>query len=240
MPISISCVIPVFNGERFLSESLDSVFAQTLPPAEVIVVDDGSTDGTADVIASYGERLVSLRQENAGPATARNRGLRAAHGDLIALQDADDVWDPDKLAVQAARFAARPELEISLTHVRNFWDPELKIDPAALADHPMAQPAIPGYTLQTMMVRREALTRIGLLNENLRFGEDVEWFIRARDAKAIVEVLPDVLVHRRFHRGNLTWRVPDAVVRDRMVDSLRESLERRRRQAANTGSREGG
>ena len=230
----ISCVIPVLNGERFLAEALDSVFAQTHVPAEVIVVDDGSTDGTPGVAARYAERIICLRQENAGPAAARNRGVTAANGQLIAFQDADDLWHPEKLARQAARFAARPDLDVSITHIRNFWESELRQEETGLREHAIAKPAIPGYTLQTMLVRRTAFTRVGPFDPALRFGEDIDWFMRARDEKLTLELMPDVLVYRRFHRGNLTRRVQTQAVRDGLVDSLCDSLQRRRRDRPDT------
>ena len=99
-PGLISCVIPVFNGERYLGEALESVLAQSYQPLEVIVVDDGSTDETAEVARRYGERVRYVWQPNAGETAARNLGLTAAHGEFIAFLDADDVWDSEKLERQ--------------------------------------------------------------------------------------------------------------------------------------------
>jgi len=93
----ISCIVPVFNGERYVSEALDSILAQTYRPLEIIVADDGSIDGTAAVVASYGEQVIYLRQANAEPA-ARNLGLSAARGEFVAFLDAVDLWHPEKLA----------------------------------------------------------------------------------------------------------------------------------------------
>lgn len=121
----ISCIVPVFNGERYLWEALESIFAQTYRPIEVLVVDDGSTDGTGAVAASYGSRLRYLWQPNAGPAAARNRGLEAARGEFVAFLDADDLWHPEKLARQMARFAARPGLDGSVAHVQMQWEAEV-------------------------------------------------------------------------------------------------------------------
>src|SRR5687768_12615855 len=97
----ISCVIPVYNGERFLTETLESVLAQSQRVDEIVVVDDGSTDGTRALVEGYvareGSRVQYLWQPNEGPAAARNRGIEAATGELIAFNDADDLWHPDKL-----------------------------------------------------------------------------------------------------------------------------------------------
>jgi glycosyltransferase involved in cell wall biosynthesis len=124
-PHVVSCIVPVYNGERYLAEALESILGQTYRSLEVIVVDDGSTDGTAAVLATYRQRITCLHQTNAGHAAARNRGLAVARGEFVAFLDADDLWHPEKLARQMARFQARPELDASVTHVQNFWMAEL-------------------------------------------------------------------------------------------------------------------
>src|SRR4051794_39471252 len=123
---TVSCIVPVFNGERYLREALDSILAQSHSALDVLVVDDGSTDDSAPLAKSYGDRLRYFFQPNAGPAAARNVGLAAARGEFVAFLDADDRWHPHKLTLQLARFGARPELDYCVTHVQNFWVPELK------------------------------------------------------------------------------------------------------------------
>lgn len=234
-PASISCIIPVFNGEAFLWDALESVFAQSLPPGEVIVVDDGSIDATAEVVRRFGDRIRYFRQENAGPAAARNRGVEMASGELVAFLDADDIWLEQKLARQAQRFAERPDLEISITHVRNFWVAELRAEEERMQDHPLAASALPGYVPQAMMVRRHVFETVGLFNEDLRVGEDSDWFLRASDCGAVLEVLPDVLVQRRFHQQNLSRQ--RRAVRDHLVDAVARSLRRRRSDGSGPPSR---
>src|SRR6185437_11144924 len=95
----VSVVIPTYNSGPLVTEAVESVLAQTLPAAEVLVVDDGSTDDTPERLAAYGERIRYLPQANQGVAAARNRGIREATGDLIAFLDADDVWHPRKLEI---------------------------------------------------------------------------------------------------------------------------------------------
>src|SRR6266508_897311 len=101
----VSVVIPNYNCGRFLEETLESVFAQAYPAVEVIVVDDGSTDDSLQVLEKYAGRVNVIRQANQGVSAARNAGIRASHGELVALLDADDLWHPDKLAKQVALFA---------------------------------------------------------------------------------------------------------------------------------------
>ena len=113
--MTVSVVIPTFNRAFQIGEAIRSVLQQTQPPSEVIVVDDGSTDDTADVCAAFGHPVRYVRQTNAGVSAARNHGARLAAGDLIAFIDSDDVWRPEKLAVQCAALAQDPGAEWSIT-----------------------------------------------------------------------------------------------------------------------------
>ena len=223
----VSCIVPVFNGEPYLREALDSILQQTYGPLQVIVADDGSTDGSATVVASYGEQIHYLRQANAGPSAARNLGLGAARGDFIAFLDADDLWLADKLAKQTARFAARPDLEMSVTYLQNFWIPELAHEAEALRGDRLTQP-LPGYAMDTLLARRRVFETVGLLNTALRHGEDTEWFLRASECGVVTELLPDVLCRRRMHHHNLTRRT--AAERDAdLLRNVKAHLERGRR-----------
>jgi glycosyltransferase involved in cell wall biosynthesis len=107
---TVSVIIPAYNYARYVSEAIDSVLAQTYPPLEVIVVDDGSTDDTPNVLAAYGDRIRAIRQVNQGVAAARNTGIAAARGEYVAFIDSDDTWEPRKLELQMARFDAEPDL----------------------------------------------------------------------------------------------------------------------------------
>ena len=155
----ISCIVPVYNGERYVGEALDSILAQTYRPLEVIVVDDGSTDRTAEVVAGYGGQARYIFQSNAGLAMARNLGLTAVQGEFAAFLDADDVWHPEKLDRQIARFKARPELDLCITHVQNFWIPELKEEAKRFRNHRFSQP-LPGYVFQTLLAPRVVFDKI--------------------------------------------------------------------------------
>lgn len=207
--VRVSVIVPVYNGERFLAEALDSVLAQSSAPYEIIVVDDGSTDGTPEVAARYRERVRYLRQDNAGPAAARNAGLMRAGGEVMAFLDADDLWHPDKLARQAARFAARPELGISLAWMRNFWVGELAHEQARLRD-----PLAGTVAVMSLVARRELFARVGLLDCGARHKDVIGWLIRARQEGAMVETLPEILVYRRIHRSNLSRRRGDEDARE--------------------------
>jgi glycosyltransferase involved in cell wall biosynthesis len=193
--------VPAYNAELYLERALRSVLDQSVAPDEIVVVDDGSTDSTPQILRSYAGKVRVLRQDNAGPAAARNRGIEAARGDLVCFQDADDEWLPEKLAKQTALLAAHPTTDLCITRLRNVWAPHLDGERRALADHAYANDP-PGYVFQTALVRRRAFDRIGTLNEKLRRAEDIEWFGRARDAGLTLEIIPEVLVHRYLHGRN--------------------------------------
>src|SRR5262245_38520357 len=165
----ISCIIPVYNGELYLREAIESILAQTYQSREIIVIDDGSTDRTAAIAASYGDQIRYWRQPNAGPVVARNHGLGLAQREFVAFLDADDLWHQEKLARQIARFIARPDLEICITHVQNFWIPELKEEAERFQNHRLTQP-VPGYVTQTVLARRALFDRVGPFDTTRRHG----------------------------------------------------------------------
>jgi glycosyltransferase involved in cell wall biosynthesis len=222
----ISCVAPVYNGQRFLAEALDSIFAQTYRPIEVIVVDDGSTDGTADVAARYPQPIRYIRQENRGSPAARNAGIRAAAGDFLAFLDADDLWPAEKLAVQMARFAARPELDVCVAHAQNFWMDEVADERERLGDHPRTRP-MPGYVTGTLLVRRRLFDAVGLFDENNRHCDVTEFFLRVRRHGGVEELLGDVLLRRRMHRDNMSRHAAKPST-DEFLALLKSKLDRQR------------
>lgn len=228
----VSCIVPVFNGERYLAEALDSILAQQYRPLDIIVVDDGSTDGTAAIVNRYGDRVRALRQPHAGAPAARNRGLQAARGEFIAFLDSDDLWHREKLARQMARFTARPELEVSVTHLQSFWVPELRDEAERFRDHPLSQ-AQPGYVTITMLARRALFERVGVFDMRRSVGDPMDWFVRAAEHDAVMELLPDTLAYRRLHQRNLSWesgasRRMTTAMQDAVLRVVKESLDRRR------------
>ncbi|OGR01414.1 MAG: glycosyl transferase family A [Deltaproteobacteria bacterium RIFOXYD12_FULL_55_16] len=179
----VSVIIPTYNRVGFLAQAIDSVFAQTYANFELIVVDDGSTDETQALLASYGKALVSLRQENRGPAAARNAGIRGARSPLLAFLDSDDLFTPNKLALQVAAMEAQPELLISHTQetwFRNGRHLNQKKRHAKEGGDIFARSlALCVVGMSTVMARRELFDRIGLFDESLPCCEDYELWLRA-------------------------------------------------------------
>lgn len=219
---AISVIIPAHNRAHTLIQALESVRAQTLPADEVIVVDDGSTDGTADAVRAFSGTVTCISQANQGAAGARNRGIGAARSPWLAFLDSDDLWMPDKLELQAACLEAGPETAMVFGHMEEFASPEWTQAGGAAAD-PTPRPAM---SASAMLARREVFDRVGLFDPGLRAGEFVEWHARASDRGFRSAMLPDVVLRRRLHAGNM--------VRDRArfhahtARALKAVLDRRR------------
>jgi glycosyl transferase family 2 len=222
----VTCIVPVFNGERYLGEALDSILGQTHRAIEIIVVDDGSSDGSAALVARYGDRVRYLYQDNAGPAAAMNRGVQERNGEYVGFLAADDLWVPDKLARQLERFRARPELDLSVAHILNFWIPELAEEARRFAQNRLARP-IPGYSAITLLARSRVFEQVGLFRPELQHGNDLDWFLRAGEAGAVLELMPDVLALRRLHHSNRSRHLADNS-RDTFLGIIKGSLDRRR------------
>jgi glycosyltransferase involved in cell wall biosynthesis len=222
----VSVIVPARDGERYLAEALESILVQTLAPAEVIVVDDGSTDGTAGVAARFAPRVRCVRQEAGGAAAAVNRGIGEADGPLIAFLDADDLWTPDKLALQVAAMEGDPELDLVFGHVEQFHSPELEeADRRAIV---ASNEHLVGYSRGTMLARREALDRVGPFDTRWQVGEFVDWHARAVDSGLRMLVVPEVVMRRRMHTSNAGLRAADA--RGDYARIVRAALNRRREQ----------
>jgi glycosyltransferase involved in cell wall biosynthesis len=229
----VSCIIAVYDGEAYLHEAIDSLLAQTYPKVEIVIVNDGSADGTAGVIAQYGERVRVLTQANSGVSIARNRGVAMSTGELLCFLDADDHLDARKFTMQAAAFQADPQLDLCDCRTAFFWSPELsketrERDPRY--PQPFWHDPLPGH-ISTWLFRRELWARVGGFSPKLRFAEDLDWFSRARDLRMRRTTLPDVLTHRRLHPNNVTARGRDKQVGD-LADALRSHLERKRKRKA--------
>lgn len=220
----VSVIIPVYNGERYLAEAVHSILAQTVPTLEIIVVDDGSTDGTARVAQRFGDAVCYVYQPNRGPAAARNRGLERARGEIVAFLDADDLWREGKLACQCARLEADPTLDIVLGHTQ-FVQHEPGPDAGPV---PTGEP-YPQFFLGGALFRRSAFTRVGGFDESLLCCEDWDWFLRAYDMGVAMRMFPEVVLHYRRHEHNLTRT---AAGRHDLLRVIRKRLVRQRRQGS--------
>jgi glycosyltransferase involved in cell wall biosynthesis len=222
----VSCVVSVFNGERYLREALDSILNQTWRPLDVIVADDGSIDGSRAIATSYGAPVRLVTQSTAGPSATRNLGVGAARGEFIAFLDADDLWHPEKLTRQMAQFAARPQIDLCITYVQMFWSDQLAAEAEHYRHHPRRAP-VQGYATTSLLARRSAFERSGPFDSTLWFADAVDWFIRAREKGLDLHVLNEVLTYHRMHDRNLTRRRSDAS-RNEFLGVVKAAVDRRR------------
>jgi glycosyltransferase involved in cell wall biosynthesis len=222
----ISVIVPAFNSERYLAETLESILNQSYPPAEVIVVDDGSTDETAAVAKSFAPDVTYIYQDNQGIGGARNKGLSSAGGDYFAFLDSDDIWLQDKLALQMAVFNHDPQVDLVYGHVRQFFTPELKEQIEKKLHIP--REVMPAHLSCAMLVRREAFFRVGLYNPYRTVGLDMEWYIQALEKKLNIVMLPDILYLRRIHDRN--HGITQRGLQQQRLHILKSEIDRRRRQ----------
>jgi glycosyltransferase involved in cell wall biosynthesis len=204
----VSVVIPAYNGAQFLDEALQSTFDQAYRPLEVIVVDDGSIDATAEVVDSFPEARC-IRQGHAGEAAARNTGVRAASGELIAFLDADDRMAPGRLERQVEHLQAHPGVDLVLGRQDLFL--EAGAEPPAWARGESVWSRLSPATGAgeqippgAMMARRTAFDQVGDYDSRFELAPDVDWIWRAHEAGLVLSVLDRVVLERRLHAGNAT------------------------------------
>lgn len=210
MPM-VSVIIPAYNADGFIADALESICAQTLRDAEVVVVDDGSTDRTIATVEQFANRLrlALIRQPNTGPAAARNAGIRRAAGQYCAFLDADDVMLPDRLAEQAAVLDANPGVGLVHTDLMTFDDRGV----IHRTRHAFSDPCggmilerllLDNFiTTSTVMARKQCLIEAGLFGENRRVSEDFELWLRMA-AQWEVAFVDRPLVQYRRRRGSLS------------------------------------
>jgi glycosyltransferase involved in cell wall biosynthesis len=198
----VSAIVPVYNGEDFLAEAIACIQKQAYEPLEIIVVDDGSTDGTAEIARQFDRCIRYIYQSHRNPATARNLGVKVASGNIIAFLDADDLWTENKLETQVSYLAANPSVEIvqGLTQEMQLLP---GVDGNSLKFEKSSEPYLVS-SLASAIYRRSVFDKIGVLDENLVYGEDIDWFLRARDNSISKVVLPQVSLFYRKHQNNMT------------------------------------
>jgi glycosyltransferase involved in cell wall biosynthesis len=215
---TVSVVIAVYNGELFLADALRSILGQTVRPAEICVVDDGSDDGTSRVAQSFSGVRYLRREKNGGQASALNWGIENTSGEWLAFLDADDIWTADKLERQLEAFGDNPQLDIvyGLMVERMMGGARGARDGSArLAQLPSA-----------MLVKRASFERVGGFDARFTLGSVVDWYARACELGLRQTILPRIVYERRIHGDNVGIRRADQ--RDDYLAVLKTALDRRR------------
>jgi glycosyltransferase involved in cell wall biosynthesis len=216
MPL-VSAIMPVFNAEEFLEAALESIRAQDYEPYEIVVCDDGSTDGTAAILAASPD-VRCIRQENAGPSAARNAAVAASRGELVAFFDADDLWPANRLTLQAAYLVEHPETGCVMG--RQEW-----MNPPPWLGRDAVYGDLDGIPVLSAMLRRSVFDDVGGFDTSFTHSEDMDLMFRLRESGVGIEVLPEIVLFRRFHGHNLTAAPPST---SPLLRSLRQKLERER------------
>jgi len=220
----VSVIVPCFNAARYIGEAIESVLTQVLPDDEIIVVDDGSSDDSAKVIASFGGRVCYIHQDNQGISAARNSGLAYASGAHIAFLDADDLWTSESLPLRRRFLTEHVNLDYVYGWVEQFISPD--IDETVRQTIGKLPDFQPGRVAGAMLVRRQVFERVGLFDSGFRIGETMDWVARADTAGHQSGDVGEVVLRRRVHGAN-------TVIKERNMQGdylrvLRAAIARRR------------
>lgn len=206
----VSAIITAYNSEVFVAEAISSVLEQTCPVDEIVVIDDGSTDHTRDIVESFSQRGVRyIYQKNQGPGAARNCGIRATSGEFLAFLDADDVWLKDKIKIQLDFLSEHPE--VALVSGFAWWWNVLKDDRFISGEVPKSIVSLRRDLLvynkignpSRVMLRRSVLMDVGVFSENIRWGQDWDLWIRII-TRYNAAILPKPVIVYRWHEKNLS------------------------------------
>jgi hypothetical protein len=224
----VSVIIPVYNGARFLPDAIANILGQNYPSIEIIVIDDGSTDDIDAIVEALPVEVRYFKQENAGAAAARNRGIKDASAELIAFLDVDDLWPAHVLGLLVETLKQNPQYEV----VRGFAQlmaPNEETGHFEYIGNP--KESFP-YSIGHGLYRRSAFQKVGLFDVGLKFGEDTDWFIRAREKGLKIEQLDQTTLLVRRHDHNMTRG--KSLVELNTLRVFKKILDRQRVAAAST------
>jgi len=227
---SVSVILIVRNGQALIAEALDSVFQSTIRPAEILVVDGGSTDRTVEIAGSFPLVRV-IHQTSTGMARAYNEGIAQAQGEFIAFISHDDLWLPRKLDRQIGYMLRNPKVLYTVAMVQHVLVPGSTAPPGfrgRLLERP-----VPGMLMETMVARKCVFARVGGFDPEFPISEDTDWFARARDANIEMAILPDVLLRKRIHESNAS--LTELRLNEMLLHVLRRSVTRKKALAGGSG-----
>ncbi|MCO6452456.1 MAG: glycosyltransferase family 2 protein [Caldilineales bacterium] len=214
----VSVIIPVFNGQRFLDETIASVLNQVYWPLEVIVIDDGSTDESAEIVRRHADVRYHF-QENRGQTAALNTGVKLATAKFLAFLDQDDLWMPAKLATQMKLMQSAASPDFVLCHAIFFQT--AGVNPPDWVRSTMFDQPRPSYCLGALLARRPAFEKIGRLTPEHGLAFDVDFFFRVKDQGYSLQIAPELLLQRRVHDRNLSANLQ---LRRDLLSVVRQSM----------------
>ncbi len=196
----VSIIIPVYNGERYVAEAIESAVSQTYRPIEIIVIDDGSTDETKRVVERFENDVVYRYQINQGSSAARNTGVALANGEYLAFLDADDVWMSEKLERQMPVLIASSDIDLVSSYMQQFISPDLSEEEKVNVLLPPDE--MDGFLATTVVVKKSSFERVGPFDTSWTVGEFMDWHLRARELGLRFYTIEKLLARRRIHSTN--------------------------------------
>lgn len=223
----VSVVVPCFNAAPYVGEAIESVLTQLRQHDEVIVIDDGSTDDSAQIVAGFGQRVRYQRQTNQGISAARNSGIALTRGAFIGFLDADDLWSERSLSVRLGCLIDNPDIHCAFGWVEPFISPDMTPEVRrTIGDIGETQP---GRVAGSMLVRRAVIDRIGQFDSGFRIGETMDWVARIDTAGLRSQDVGEIVLRRRVHGANTV--IKERNMRSDYLRVLRAAIERRRESA---------
>ena len=223
MSSRVSVIIPSYNAAKYLPEALESILNQTRKADEIILIDDGSTDNTEQLISSYPE-VIYFKQENSGTAAALNEGIKKSSGDILAFLDADDIWMPDKINLQLNALQQNPAIDMIFGWIEQFISPELAEQEKSKIE--FQQGAMIGRHKSTWLIKREAFYKVGFFKGSFALEEFLDWYMKAKENGLTEIIIEQTLARRRIHDSNASRLNKN--LRKEFPRLLKAALDRRR------------
>jgi len=221
---SIAVIIPVYNAERFIEEAIKSVKDQTYTLTEIIVVNDGSTDRTSEILNTI-DNIKVIEKKNSGIGDSLNTGIKNTDAEVITFLDADDLWIREKLSIQMEAFEKMNCSGIVFGQIEQFFHDEMEDDLKSKLEQP--KKFLPGVHRSTMLIDKASLEKVGFFSTDYVSEEFLEWFIRAKESKINVKNLPELVAKRRIHGDNITLGL-ERKEANKFPSILKQALDRRR------------
>lgn len=196
----VSVVIPVYNAGPYIGEAIESIISQSYKPIEILIIDDGSSDSSAEVLKTF-KNIRYVHQAHGGPSKARNLGISLALGKFVAFHDADDICMPNRVTEQMGVLLSDATIEVVYSRIQNFIDVNAEV-PRFFKTNELMKPRM-GF-ISSALMRKTVFEKVGLFNEGIKIGEDIDWMVRAENRSVCSTTIPEVLVKRRLHETNLS------------------------------------
>jgi len=195
---SICCILPVYNAEKYLEETLTSIFLQTRLPDEIIAINDGSTDSSVSILNKYKEKITIVNRPHQGLAATLNAGIKVSRADIITFLDSDDLWSIDKTDLQFNFLKQNPEVAAIFGTFKQFVSAEFDENDFKYIEY------VKGFSKINLMIWREAFTNVGFFDESLKRGEFIEWFSRFKLLNIKHHITEDVVAYRRLRKDSMS------------------------------------